>query len=821
MCYLRDYQLNRFPMAKHYLKVAILFILSAQCVSAQWKNRYPKVDGFGHHVYLEGYELPVLNSGPTDPAPSPLGNEVVFSAKGWLWLMDLSTNTAKRITTSGAMDFKPNWSPDGKQIVFVRDTGTDTQLIILNLEQKTERVIVDTKALDLDPIFSADGNSIYYASANNGSLDIWQIDLKTIEKTVLTKADNLERLPIPINNGKQLIYLKKLGFSYDSIELANVEGDNSTPLAEENFMSQASFSLGPDQRTLAYTWPQDDNYELRLLDVKYPESNLLLTKSANLPLTPKFSANGQWIYYSETNSDEHSELKRIRVRGGTHETLDIDSWDWNTPTGTLNIASTVDGKITPVRMSVIDANGHPIVPDTGIIHSEGQNGMVFFYSEGEIELQAPLGELTITAVYGLSTEKKVIKTELNSERQNVNINLTTIWNAQANGWFSGDNHFHLNYGGTNQLDPSDIILDLKAENVDVAFPLLANLGNRFLQPSIWNWKRESAPLIQFGQEVRSHFLGHLGLLGTTDIYWPWVWGPYYDVYGRDDRLNAEPLEFARGQNALGGYVHPVSVRDPFSEGGARRIPIELIADCVLGRSDLIEVGCLWSDEIGTANLWHEILNIGQPLAISGGSDVMNNLYRTMAIGVTRVYVKPDGNITIPSYLDALKKGKSFVTNGPQIIFEVNGKEVGDVIQTQSKTIKWTLDVHSPTPFDLVEIFVNGTVVWSGKGNPKVGSKSYKGSIIVPKGGWVTARVSGGEVDWPLMDSYPFAESSPIWFNAIGSTDNSVAKTSASTLLRLLKVSTQRLKKGYGDHPIPKLDGHFKQAEQYLKSIVNQ
>ncbi|MFD2725435.1 CehA/McbA family metallohydrolase [Hyunsoonleella rubra] len=805
---------------KCYSFFLILFLLSTHYITAQWTNRYPQVDGFGHHVYLEGYELPVMNSGATDPAPSPSGKEAVFSAKGWLWLMDLNTQSARRITSTGAMDFKPNWSPDGKQIVFVRDTGLDTKIMLLDMVQNKESLLVDTKALDLDPIFSPDGASIYFASAENGSLDIWQLDLATKTKTALTKAKSLERLPIPLNS-KYMIYLKKTGFSYDSIEVYSLDNNESLALAEENFMSQASFSLSSDQRTLAYTWPQDDDYELRLLDIKYPESNLLLTKSNTLPLNPKFSSDNQWIYYSETNTNEHSELKRIRVGGGKPELLEIKSWEWNAPTGTLKITSKVDGKITPVRMSVVDANGHPVVPNTGIIHSEGQNGMVFFYSDGEIELQAPHGELTIAAVHGLSTKKTVVKTTVGTGSHSTEINLKTIWNAQANGWYSGDNHFHLNYGGTNQLDPSDIVLDLKAENMDVAFPLLANLGNRFLQPSIWDWKRTELPLIQFGQEVRSHFLGHLGLLGTKDIYWPWVWGPYYDVYGRDDRLNAEPLEFARDQNALGGYVHPVSVRDPFTESGARRIPIELIADCVLGKSDLIEVGCLWSDEIGTASLWHEILNIGQPLAISGGSDVMNDLYRTMAIGVTRVYVKPDGDLSIPSYLEALKNGRSFVTNGPQILFEADGKEVGEVINTKSKTVKWTLDVHSPAPFDLVEIFVNGAVVWSKKGNTKAGSKTYKGSIDVPKGGWVTARVSGGEVDWPSMDSYPFAESSPVWFNSVGSTDVEVAKASATTLLRLLNVSAQRLKRGYGDNPIPKLEGHFEEAKQHLESIINE
>mgnify|MGYP001474306846 FL=1 len=151
-------------MKKFIVGFSFLLFISYS-VNAQWKNRYPKVDGYGHHVYLEGYELPVLNSGPTDPAPSPLNNQVVFAAKGWLWIMNTETSEAKRITFSSEIDSRPNWSPDGNKIVFVRDNGSDTHLVILDLNSKEETILVDTDALDLDPIFSADGNIVYYSSA--------------------------------------------------------------------------------------------------------------------------------------------------------------------------------------------------------------------------------------------------------------------------------------------------------------------------------------------------------------------------------------------------------------------------------------------------------------------------------------------------------------------------------------------------------------------------------------------------------------------------------------------------------------------------------
>jgi len=807
-----------YLMRNFYFIFSFLF-LTIQFSYAQWENRYPKVGGYGHHVYLEGYELPVLNAGPTDPAPSPNNEEVVFSAKGWLWIMNLETAVAKRITFSADLDARPNWSPDGTKIVFVRDNSLNIQIVLLDLKTNKERVIVNTDALDLDPIFSDDGKHIYYSSAVKGSFDLWKLKLSTEESSILTQENSLERLPVPTSDGSKIVFLHKEGFSYDAIKLLDVEKGTSTFLIEENFTSQANFSLAPDNKTLAYTWPNGDNYELHLLNIDLPKSKMLLTKSKGLPLSPKFSSDGDWVYYSESNKIGASELKRISVYGGEPELLSVKKWDWGQPIGKLKITSMVDGKVEAVRMSIVDQKGHPIIPDAGVIHSEGQNGIVFFYSTGEIEIEAPLGKLTITAVHGFSTVQQIHEVELKTATTETEIKFNRIWNAKQNGWYAADNHFHLNYGGTYQLNPQDIKIDLKAEEIDIAFPLVANLGNRFLEQELLDWKDKELPIISFGQEVRSHFLGHLNLIGIDELYWPWVWGPYYDIYAKEDRLNADPLRFISKKGGLGGYVHPVSVKDPFGAGGASSVPIELTADVVLGEVDMLEVGCLWTDEIGTAALWHEFLNLGIPVSLSAGSDVMNDLYRTMAIGATRVYVKPDGEFSLETYLDAIKNGKSFVSNGPQIIFSVDGKEVGDIITSNKKKLKWELNVHSPVAYDLVEVFVNGDVVWSNK-SKKGNSEIYTGSIEVPKGGWVTARVSGAKSEWPMMDSFIFAETSPIWFNEKGSTVATSKITAAEKLLKILEVSEQRLSLGYGDSEIPKLKAHFAKAKEKLLGIIS-
>ena len=289
---------------------------------------------------------------------------------------------------------------------------------------------------------------------------------------------------------------------------------------------------------------------------------------------------------------------------------------------------------------------------------------------------------------------------------------------RTNGWAAGDHHFHLNYGGQYQLDPEDLLPILRGEDMDVATPLLANLHNRFGDQPFWSWNHlGERPLIRFGQEVRSHFLGHVGLVGIRDLFWPWVWGPGYQVYGREDRTNAEPLRFAREQGGLSVYVHPVSRPGPFAEENPP-IPLELIADAVLGDLDAIEVVCLWSDELGTSDVWYRLLNLGIPIAPSAGTDAMTDFFRTMALGTTRVYVRPEGPFGWDSYLAALRAGRSFVTNGPLLDFHVANASPGEVVQ--SGQLPWTLELYSAVPVEKVEILVNGTPVWTGEGLREAG-----------------------------------------------------------------------------------------------------
>ena len=791
-----------------------LAALVTQPAAGEWTNRYPKIANVAHHVYLEGFNLPTFASSPTDPAPSPDGKRVAFAARGWLWIMDVETREARRLTRGGAVDSRPAWAPDGKSIAFVRDTSHDTSIWLIDASSGHERRLVDSPAIELDPVFSTDGKRVYYSSAESGDLDLWGIELASAVKTRLTTAKGQELNPQPIVGG--LVYVAKVSSSSDTVATLSFDGGTIATLRREGLSPQLRLSSSADGRSFALTPLHGDRTQLLVSGAGGGET-LRLSPGAGYPLTPAWARDGS-IWYVEPQRDERFALFRVASTGGPAQDLTPLSWKMEKPTARVTIRTQRGGLALPARVVVTDGSGHPAAPDSGISYFDGQHGKIFFHSPGTATVELPAGVVTIIANHGFDGAVTVKRRVRAGETATIDLDLpATAFDPAARGWFSGDLHSHLNYGGPFQLEPEDMVAALRAEAIDVSTPQLANLQTNLMDTRFWGWRRTEVPLIQFSQEVRSHFLGHVAVIGADALHTPWFFGPGYPAYDRLDISNASPLRFARTHGGLNIYVHPVSVSNPFPIGGEPTgIPLELVPDALAGDVDTIELACLWSDELGTAELWYKLLNLGVPIMPSGGSDTMHNLHRTMAVGATRVYAKQSGPLEMASFLDAIRQGRSFVTNGPMIDFTAGGVGPGGTVRGGTR-VPFSIDAWSAAPVDEVEVLVNGRVVWSG--GKLSDSQKYAGTIDVPDGGWIAARARGGASVWPSQDSYLFAHTAPIWLGKRGSRDPSAARTAAKDLLRWMDVADARLANGYEGAQATQLRARFSEGRSKLKEFA--
>ena len=84
-----------------------------------------------HPYYYREMFIPQATSGPSAVAWSPDGTELVYSMQGSLWRQRVGSTEARQLTDGPGYDYQPDWSPDGRRIVYAsyRDDAIELRLL--------------------------------------------------------------------------------------------------------------------------------------------------------------------------------------------------------------------------------------------------------------------------------------------------------------------------------------------------------------------------------------------------------------------------------------------------------------------------------------------------------------------------------------------------------------------------------------------------------------------------------------------------------------------------------------------------------------------
>ncbi|MDR3511355.1 MAG: amidohydrolase family protein [Caulobacteraceae bacterium] len=97
------------------------------------------------------------------PAPSPDGRRLAFSALEHLYLMDLTPGAApRRLTADETPQFMPNWSPDGRAIAYVSWTAREGGFVWSAPAdgRGAPKRLTEVSAYYTNPVFAPDGRTI-------------------------------------------------------------------------------------------------------------------------------------------------------------------------------------------------------------------------------------------------------------------------------------------------------------------------------------------------------------------------------------------------------------------------------------------------------------------------------------------------------------------------------------------------------------------------------------------------------------------------------------------------------------------------------------
>jgi TolB protein len=756
-----------------------------------------------HPYYFREMYLPQLTTGPSSVAWSPDSRSLVYSMAGSLWKQKLDSTVAEQLTAGPGYDYEPDCSPDGRWVVYSSYAKDAIELWAINLETRQSRQLTSGGAVNLEPRFSPDGKRIAFVSTSyqkhfhifvaqfaNGELnDLKRLTGETrseLPRYYYSEFDH-EISPAWSPDGTELVFVSNRGHIYGTGGFWRMKAEPGAVAREIHYEEtawKARPDFSPDGKRIVYASYLGQQWHQLWVMPSGGGDPFPLAYGDFDNVNPRWSPDGTKIAFV-SNRDGNTSLWTEEIPGGAQSQVIPRERHCLRPMGRLSLRILdSSGQPTSARVFLTGADGRAYAPDDAWMHaddnfvrSERAFEAHYFHTTGSAEVTVPVGHVDIEVVKGFEYRVEKKTAEVGADQAiSLTIQLRPLGLPQQvdSRWVSGDVHVHMNYGGAYRNTPKHLVAQAGAEGLSVVEDLIVNKEQRIPDIAYFNTQPDPASttstVLLHAQEFHTSYWGHLGLLNLTQHFLI----PGYAAYPNTAAAslfptNAAVADMAHEQHALVGYVHPYDAfPDPAKDA---TLTHELPVDVALGKVDYIEV-LGFSDHKSTAAVWYRLLNCGFRLPAAAGTDAMANFASLRGpVGLNRVYANvAQGPLDVEPWLNSLKHGRTFTTNGPLLGFTLGGRTLGDELQLPAgdTKIKFTGWLRSIVPVDHLEIICNGRVVRDLKLTTDRESADIEDTIPIAQSGWCLLRAWSDKAEHPVLDAYPYATTSPIYVTVTGS-----------------------------------------------------
>ena len=126
----------------------------------------------------------------------------------------------------------------------------------------------------------------------------------------------------------------------------------------------------------------------------------------------------------------------------------IDDYAWSEPTGSVRVrVSDENGQLLPSRIYLEGSDGRSYFPDGSYPRVLSVTEEYYFHTDGSFAVTLPVGEAELEVWRGFEYEPVRTSVDVRAgEWTTVDVEMERWIDMASQGWYSGDNHIHPNYG---------------------------------------------------------------------------------------------------------------------------------------------------------------------------------------------------------------------------------------------------------------------------------------------------------------------------------------------------------------------------------------